>query len=1211
MKRIKKITATALVILGSLPLCAFFDTLPLCAEQINPNQNYSIHCASGLAIDNQDSFSPGSKLCLSKPSDKKESQVWRFVPAADGLYCIMSPLALMGIDNGGSPKEGEYAIQWSLDPSNRNQLWRVEENPDGTFTISGADTGLALSTTDAPQFGEPVIQTAQSDPSSRKWTLVKSSLKIDVEPPKTKSSNDWENQNIIGINKEPGFATFIPFASVEEMKTDPYYAHPWERTRSSRYILLNGNWKFNWVKSPEERPKDFYKPSYNVEEWGEIPVPSNWEMHGYGTPIYTNITYPFRNNPPFIQGQPGYTVCDEPDAVGSYRRDFTIPSDWKDKEVFITFEGCYSAMYLWINGHKVGYSQGSANDARFDITKFVHPGRNTIAVEVYRWSDGSYLEDQDMFRLSGIYRDVYLTATPKIGLRDLHLTSTLSPGYGRAILNVDADVRNYGNISGTVSLRASVCDSEGKTLQTVTSTPVLLKKNETASLQCTSSLPDPLLWSAESPNLYTVDVELLDKNGNLLEATSQKYGFRDIEIRNNKVYINGMLTLFKGANHHDTHPRLGKAVPVETMIEDVVLYKRHNLNTIRTSHYPKDPKMYALFDYYGLYTMDEADQECHGNSSLTDNPEWREAFVDRAVRMVDRDKNHPSIIFWSLGNESGAGCNVEAECEAVKAIDNSRIIHYEGMNSIADVDSRMYPSLESMEQTDRNGNQKPFFLCEYDHSMGNSIGSLDQYWDYIQNKSERMIGGCIWDWVDQGLNKPDEPDTNYYFGGSFGDMPNDNDFCCNGIVTPDRAVTPKLLEVKNVYQYIRFRLKDPDSVSLQNDYTVHNLNDFNLRYAIERNGETIHSDIFGLSDCKPTENLTVRIPMERFLTDPMAEYFIKLEVLTKEDSPWADAGHVVASAQLPLTALKPDTAKEETKTQSYIGSRASRAVSAADEGIISTSEKDQNVSFYGNGWSVTFNKATGLPVSLIYASKEMLKGDDALTFYGYRSISNEPRDWIEHIHSLKDFSWQMADDHRGVTLTAERLSKAGDDEVAHTIAYTISPDGSIDVKVDFATGHQFSLPRLGLQTMFNESLENVEWYGRGPMENYPDRKAAAFVGKYASTVDAMRENYVRSQSMGCRTDTRWLSLADEAGRGVKITALDRPFDFTVLHFTDRDLWDAKYGHNLDKVRRPEVVLNLDCATRGLGSASCGPGPRPEFIISPDSTYTYAFRISPL
>ena len=1168
-------------------------TLSTHAAPINPNNNYVIKGSTGLVLDNLESYSPDSKICLSKPVKNKESQVWQLIPVKDDIYCIVSPLSTFAIDNNGNPSDGSNVIQWSLDTRNSNQYWRVTENNDGTYTFTGVNAGLNLSSTDAPQFGEPLIQKAANASSkSQKWTLEKSNVKVRVEPAKTKSDNDWENQHVFAINKEPGFSTFIPFSSLNEMKSDPYYARPWERTSSSRYMLLNGNWKFNWVKSPDERPKDFYKPSYDVAGWDEIPVPSNWEMHGYGTPIYTNITYPFRNNPPFIQGQRGYTVEKEPNAVGSYRRDFTLPAGWNDKEVFITFEGCYSAMYVWVNGKKVGYSQGSTNDARFNITKYVKPGSNTLAVEVYRWSDGSYLEDQDMFRLSGIHRDVYLTASPKTHLRDLHLTSKLSPRYDRAILNVAAAVRNDGNVSGTVKLRASVVDNNGKTLRTFESAPATLGKGSECKLTSKCSLRDPLLWSAEFPNLYTVDIELLDGNGNVLEATSQKYGFRNIEIKNNKVYINGMLTMFKGANHHDTHPRLGKAVPVETMIQDILLFKRHNLNTIRTSHYPKDPKMYALFDYYGLYVMDEADQECHGNSSLTDNPSWKEAFVDRAVRMVERDKNHPSVIFWSLGNESGGGCNAVAEYEAVKAIDPSRPIHYEGMNSIADMDSRMYPSLESMEEMDKNGNAKPFFLCEYNHAMGNSIGNLDQYWDYIINKSDRMIGGCIWDWVDQALNKPGEPDTNYYFGGSFGDAPNDNDFCCNGIITADRAITPKLLEVKNVYQYIRFRLNDPNSVSLQNDYTVHNLTDFNLKYEIQKNGETIKTEFFGLPDCKPTENRTILIPMEKYLTDPTAEYFINLEVSTKNATSWADAGHVVASAQLPLK-----------------GSFTPVAVSA--DGKISSKDENGAVRFSGDGWNISFNKENGTLQSLNYEGSEMIHDGNGLQFYGYRTINNEPRDFKEHSFDLKDLSWEVNDGGNKATVSADLVATVGDTSVPHKVVYTIYPDGTIDVNATFSTPEKFEMPRLGLRGMFNKSLERLEWFGRGPIENYPDRKAAAFVGKYSSTIENMRENYVRSQSMGTRTDTRWMTLSDNNGKGIKISALGDHFDFTALHFTDEEIWSAKYGHDLDKVRRPETVLNIDCATRGLGSASCGPGPRPEFKLVSYTTYNYSFRISPL
>lgn len=433
----------------------------------------------------------------------------------------------------------------------------------------------------------------------------------------------------------------------------------------------------------------------------------------------------------------------------------------------------------------------------------------------------------------------------------------------------------------------------------------------------------------------------------------------------------------------------------------------------------------------------------------------------------------------------------------------------------------------------------------------------------------------------------------YYFGGSFGDTPNDRDFCCNGIVTPDRAVTPKLLEVKNVYQYIRFRMNDANSVSLQNDYTVHNLTDFNLRYVIECNGEPIRTETFGLPDCKPGENRTILIPMERYITDPAAEYFINLEVLTKNDCLWADAGHVVAAAQLPVAG------------------KFSPAGAPVQKTALNAVESDKCVTFSGDGWKIDFSKATGTPVSIVYRGLEMVGEGEAFAFYGYRSISNEPREWAPHTHTLKGFSWEMSHDSASASLITERVSVVGGNTVSQQLRYTVYADGTIDVKADFHTPSEFTLPRLGLQTMFHKSLDNVEWFGKGPMENYPDRNSSAFVGKYRTTAAAMEEKYVRSQSMGCRTATRWLSLTDSAGKGLKIMALDVPFDFTALHFTDRDLWDVKYGHDLEKVRRDEVVLNLDCATRGLGSASCGPGPRPEFILASDSTYSYSFRIKPL
>ena len=695
MHKIRKILS-GLLLLG---------TIGATAQTIDVNQAYEIHALSGLALDNQASVDAGSKIFISKRVPGKESQIWQFIPVEKDVYCIVSPLSQQALDNGGSGAVERTIIQWHSDPNNSNQQWRITQQANGHYTFTSMAGGYNLGFPGPGPIGEPIgepISQVKPDANqpNQQWLLVKSNVKVKADPLKTHSDNDWENQHIFAINKEDGHATFIPFANVEEMKADPAYRRPWKRTHSSRYLLLNGNWKFNWAKQPEDRPKDFYRTNYDVSHWAEIPVPSNWEMHGYGTPIYTNITYPFRNNPPFIQGQRGYTVEKaEPNAVGSYRHEFTLPAGWKDKEVFIHFDGVYSAMYLWVNGKKVGYSQGANNDARFDITRYVRPGKNQLAVEVYRWSDGSYLEDQDMFRLSGIHRDVYLVATPKVQLRDLHLTSILSPRYDKAELHVKSKIRNHGRAMRNASVRISLLDESGKMLRQFTAETGALAAGKEVTVSSKGSIRDPELWSAETPYLYTVNAELLDEQGQVLEATTQQYGFRTIEIRNKKVYINGMLTLFKGANRHDIHPQYGKAVPVESMIEDILLFKRHNLNTIRTSHYPNDPKMYGLFDYYGLYVMDEADQECHGNMSLTDNPTWEAAFVDRAIRMVERDKNHPSVIFWSLGNESGGGCNIVAEYKAARAIDD-RPIHYEGMNDEADIDSRMYPSIESMIEQD-------------------------------------------------------------------------------------------------------------------------------------------------------------------------------------------------------------------------------------------------------------------------------------------------------------------------------------------------------------------------------------------------------------------------------------------------------------------------------------------------------------------------------
>jgi len=1180
-----------------LSLCTALIMAPLglLAGVIDTGKNYEMLTTTGLALDNNESLSPDANLFINKSVKDKGSQVWSFVDLGNDVYLILNSVSEMAIDNSGKGATECRVIQWQSQKNNRNQQWHATRNADGSYTFTSLASDYNLAYADAEPVGEPVMQLPKNSKNSKdKWTLKQSDVKVTYEPMKTSSTNDWENQHVIGINKEAATATFVPFADSKSMKADPSYELPWVQNSSSRYMLLNGDWKFNWVKSPEERPLNFYRPSYDVSGWDVITVPSNWEMKGYGTPIYTNITYPFRNNPPFIQGQRGYTINNEPNAVGSYRRDFTLPADWKDKEVFITFEGVYSAMYLWVNGKKVGYSQGPTTDARFDITKYVKPGKNVLAVEVYRWSDGSYLEDQDMFRMSGIYRDVYLTATPKTYLRDLYLTSTFTPDYGKATLDINAKVDNRGKRAESRTIKAEVLDAAGKVVAAVSSPAVVVKPGAESEVMLETVVDKPALWSAEKPNIYTVNIEMLDADGKVTEAITQKYGFRSIEIKDKKVYVNGKLTYFKGSNHHDVHPSEAKAVPVETMLEDVLLFKQHNLNTIRTSHYPKSPKMYSLFDYYGIYVMDEADQECHGNKSISNNPEWKEAYVDRAVRMVERDKNHPSIIFWSLGNESGGGCNIVAERDAVRALDN-RIIHYEGMNETADIDSRMYPSLDGMIAQDRQNTTKPFFLCEYAHAMGNAIGNLPEYWDYIENHSERMIGGCIWDWVDQTINKPGRPANEFYFGGSFGDFPNDNDFCCNGIIRSDRQVTPKLLEVKNVYKYIDFSMPSNRQLTLKNKYTDTNLDEFDMVYTVEKDGEVLSRGVVALPFCKPGESVTMELPQIEVagMATDKAEYFVNFDIVLKKNTVWAQAGHSVAMAQFKLNEYMPELAPVSSTARMKMHK-----------------EPGDRLVIDGYGCEYIFNTRTGSLIGMDVDGRQYMHGLDGFTFNWFRSISNMHPNYEDARVALENFKYTLAPDGTSVTVEAALKATVGKQTVPYTVKYILYGNGTIDVTADFTTPDKFSLPRLGLTAAFSPSLENVSWYGRGPIENYTDRHAAAFVGKYASTVDGMREHYIRTQSMGNRTDTRYLSLTDNDGKGIRITAA-RPIAFSALHYTDKDIWNAKYDHELDKVRRNEVILSLDAAQYGLGNASCGPGPLNQYRLQPDTEYSFTFRIEPI
>lgn len=1152
------------------------------------NNYYKIQNNAGLVIDNNGSVSNSTFFNLkTDESTTNTGQQWMLQNAANGSYTLTNVKSVKNIDNAnGSTADGNKFLQWDINSENVNQQWKITYY--GYFyTITSVASNKNMDWRNTVNQGVISQYTADATNNFQQWK---------IEQAAERPYHEWEDEKMFGINKLQGHATYVPHASLDELKKDPSFEKPWLTPNSSYYQLLNGNWKFNWVKQPSERPVDFYKTDFDVSSWKEIPVPSNWEMNGYGTPIYTNITYPHADTPPYIMPRAGNTSEKEPNPVGSYRRNFEIPANWDGKQIILHFDGCYSGLYVFVNGQKVGYSEGANNDAEFNITSFVKTGTNTLACEVYRWTDGSYIEDQDMFRLSGIHRDVFVYARPDRFIRDFFLLSDFTGNdFTTSTFKVKSSILNAGAAtSEAAKLEITLVDPKGVDVLTMNQDIKSLTSGEEVQYNLEKTVANPSLWSAEKPNLYSAIVTLKDANGNVLEVLSSKFGFRKVEIKNKRVYINGESVLFKGTNRHDIHPKFGKAVPVYSMIQDIVLMKKHNINTLRTSHYPNDQKMYALYDYYGLYIMDEADLECHGNQSLSNNPDWIPAFNDRMTRMIERDKNHASVVFWSMGNECGGGANFFKVYDTAKALDTSRPVHYEGNNASADFDSRMYPSVADVKSTDAYATNRPFFMCEYAHAMGNAIGNLTEYWDFIENYSTRSIGGCIWDWVDQGINKFGTDSTKYYYGGDFGDSPTDWDFCLNGITTPDRRITPKLLEVKKVYQYVKMKASNlsTGTITVKNGYDFTNLNELSLKWIQMKDGVAVDSGTMELPDVKPNASTLVTIPYSKTY-DAGSEYLINLYVSTKQDHNWADAGYMISSEQF---VLKNRPAMQAINTTTTNG--------------LTVSLEGNNQTIQGKDFSVVFNKLTGIMTSLKYNNQEMLYSSKGLKFSYYRSISNEKRDYSEPTISCLSYNIATPEDQKTTVVTTSMSAKNTLGTFPYTIIYTIYGNGAIDVNTSITNnGTIGSIPRIGLQMALTAGLENVEWYGRGPQENYIDRKKSAFIGQYSNTVTGLFEHYVRSQSNGNREDIRWVSLSDDARKGIRITSGGN-MNFTAQHLTDDKQWSMAHEYTYNTIKKPETYLSLDYLQQGLGNASCGPDQLPEYKVPGKKTFNYIFRIEP-
>lgn len=1186
-------------LLSGFALLASAETLP--AQPIRQDVLYRIVAPSGLAIDNRMNPENLGQLYLDPEQKQDRGQLWRLVPYEDA-YVIYSPYTNKSIDIVDSDAGKRPLGMWDYSRSNVNQHWMIgRADESGRSVITHRNTGWKLSFKEPEKAGSPLFALADTARGVA-WRLVPTG--IPVPPENARGRHEWENEQIFAVNKLPGRATAVPYPSVEELQKDSCYLYPWMTPSSDYYRSLNGLWKFHWVPEPGLRPAGFHRPGYDVSAWEEIPVPSNWEMHGYGTPIYTNVTYPFRNFPSMILPQKGFTNEKETNPVGSYRRTFQLPATWEGMEVFLHFDGVYSGMYVWINGKRVGYSQGANNDAEFDITPYVHPGENVVAAEVYRWTDGSYLEDQDMFRMSGIHRDVYLYASPKVHIRDFHLASHFEQGdYAKARFSIAAFLKNHSRRpSAGNRISVELLDPTGRRVAKLATEALQAGGGEEVKTTLSTQIENPLLWSAETPHLYTVVLTLRDADGKVTEALSSKFGFREVAIRDKRICINGQPVFFKGVNRHDTHPKYGRAVPVESMLGDIRLMKQHNINTVRTSHYPNSPKMYAMYDYFGLYVMDEADLENHGNHSISEKLSWLPAFKDRIRRVIQRDRNHPSVVFWSLGNEGGSGANFDSMYLEAKALDPSRPIHYEGKNAAADIDSHMYPDLERMTAFDQQSSDRPYFLCEYAHAMGNAPGNLSEYWDYIENASQRMIGGAIWDWVDQGINRCGEPEDRFYYGGDFGDKPNDGNFVCNGLTTPDRRLTAKLSEVKRVYQYIKMRPLAPEAgrIGVTNRYAFTDLDRFTVRWSLLRDGTPVEQGTLPPFSLAPGSTDAMTIPFRTNLVRG-SEYFLNVEFLLREPTPWAEAGHVVAADQFALTP-RPNPSPEPDLS----GHEPLRFASTPSQLKVS-----------GSGFSLALDRRTGFLSQLTYGGTQMLDDSCGMTINWYRAIDNDKYTDCRHYPvtcSAVCSDLLPQDNGQAVTFFAEGSAVIRSERpvrIPYTLRYRILSDGSVYVTASFVKPSDAALVRrLGLRLKMPDGFEQVEWYGLGPHENYPDRKRSATFGRWSCTVEDMAsEHYVRAQSMGNREEIRWFSVENEAGDGIRVISHDR-MSFSVLHYLDSELWEARHDFALPGIRHAESFVNIDLVQQGLGNASCGPTPLARYMIPENVPLHYSFRIEP-
>ncbi|TDH24170.1 DUF4981 domain-containing protein [Segetibacter sp. 3557_3] len=1015
------------------------------------------------------------------------------------------------------------------------------------------------------------------------------------------TNNDWENPSFFEQNKEKPHATYMLFDKKQDVIADDY-------SRSPYYKSLNGTWKFVYVDKHANRIKDFYRTDLNDTRWNNIQVPSNWELKNFGIPIYTNVVYPFPKNPPFIG---------ENNPVGTYRRQFTVPANWDGREVMLQFGSITGCAFVYVNGQKVGMSKVSKSPAEFNITKYLRKGNNLLAVQVFRWHDGSYLEDQDFFRLTGIERDVCLYAVPKLTVWDFFLKPDLDNNYKDGLFSADVTLRQFKNNaikSGNVLVE--IVDKAGKTVFSQQKN-FSVTSDSLQQVQFSGTVSAPLKWSAETPDLYNCIITLSDGQKKSLATTGSRIGFRKVEIRNAQLLVNGVPTYVHGTNRHEHDPVEGHVPIKATMIRDLQLMKQYNINAIRTSHYPNDPLWMKLCDEYGFYVVDEANIETHGmGASLQGRfdttvhpaylPLWAPAHMDRIERLIERDKNYPSVIIWSMGNECGNGKVFHDAYLWMKARDKSRPVQFEqaGEDWNTDIVCPMYPGMGSMRRyASDQGKTRPYIMCEYSHAMGNSNGNFQEYWDVIMS-DKKMQGGFIWDWVDQGLKTTTSDGRVFYaYGGDLGayHLQNDENFCANGLIAADRTIHPGLHEVKKVYQNILFKAKESGKgvITVENLFDFTNLDQFDFKWEMFQNGQKVKDGKFAVV-LAPHAKKDIDLQLPMFKSAEGSEYYVNVYALTRKPTALVPAGHEIAREQFksagdyfartPISGNKLQVTKE--------GERL-RFTSGNTRGEIDLRQGRINQYTLGNGGVVA-----QFPEPYFWrAPTDNDFGNNMQVNLGYwRTAHVNP--------SLKSVT---AGEQTAAGLPVRVQYELAGSGVPYTIEYLVQDDGSIRVtaSIDMTGKALPELPRFGMRMQLGQQYTKLSYYGRGPWENYSDRNTASFVGQYEdSVVNQYTWNYIRPQEAGYKTDVRWLTLTDGNGKGMTIEGL-QPICFSAINNTTEDLdpgLTKKQQHPTDIKPRKAVHLNVDLKQRGVGGDnSWGALPHEPYRLL-DKKYSYSYVI---